>query len=78
VRTLREQRDRNTADEGLAVTIGVALGGVALRARSGRSLCRHVLVRDQAHARNRRSLGAGSASAHASSVSCSATACGSS
>jgi predicted permease len=30
VRTLREQRDRNSADEGLAVTIGVALGGVAL------------------------------------------------
>jgi predicted permease len=30
VRTLREQRDRNTADEGLAVTIGVVLGGVAL------------------------------------------------
>jgi predicted permease len=30
VRTLREQRNRNTADEGLAVTIGVVLGGVAL------------------------------------------------
>jgi predicted permease len=30
VRTLREQRDRNTADERLAVTIGVVLGGVAL------------------------------------------------
>jgi ABC-type antimicrobial peptide transport system permease subunit len=30
VRTLREQRDRNTAKEGLAVTIGVALGGIAL------------------------------------------------
>lgn len=30
VRTLREQRDRNAAKEELAVTIGVALGGVAL------------------------------------------------
>ena len=30
VRTLREQRNINTADEGLAVTIGVVLGGVAL------------------------------------------------
>jgi len=28
--TLREQRDRNSADEELAVTIGVVLGGVAL------------------------------------------------
>jgi macrolide transport system ATP-binding/permease protein len=30
VRTLREQRDRNTADESLAMTIGGVLGGVAL------------------------------------------------
>jgi macrolide transport system ATP-binding/permease protein len=30
VRTLREQRNRNTTDESLAVTIGAVLGGVAL------------------------------------------------